>query len=64
MKQQLSPRGNTWFLIEHPLKTCADFKIKTWIEEHPRLEYNDEPVHQHFAGADAVGLSMGMLLPR
>jgi len=64
MTQQHSPKGNTWFLIEHPLKTREDFKIQTWIEENTRQEYGPEPVHQHLAGDGADGLSLGMLVPR
>ncbi len=59
-----SETGNTWFLVEHPLKTEADFKVQMWIEEHTRIVPNDEAVKEHFAGPGREGLSLGMLIPR
>ena len=59
-----SETGNTWFLVEHPLKTEADFKVQLWIEEHTRIVPNDEAVKEHFAGSGREGLSLGMLIPR
>jgi uroporphyrinogen-III decarboxylase len=59
-----SETGNTSFLIEHPLKTEADYKIQLWIEEHTKLEYDATWVKEHFAGEGREGLSLGMLIPR
>ena len=59
-----SESGNTAFLVEHPLKTVADYKIQLWIEEHTRLEYDPAPVRDHFAGQGREGFSLGMLVPR
>ncbi len=57
--------GNTQFLIEHPLKTEADFKVQLWIEEHTGCEADFEPVRQHLhEGFGREGLSLGMLIPR
>ena len=63
-RHQHSQRGNTSFIVEHPLKTPEDFKIQTWIEQHTRLEYDESPVREHLAGDGSDGLSLGMLLPR
>ena len=59
-----SEAGQTSFLVEHPLKTEADYKVQLWIEEHTRLVYDPTPVNAHFAGDGREGLSLGMLLPR
>ena len=56
--------GNTDFLIEHPLKTEADFRTQLWIEEHTVYEVDLSPVREHLAGDGREGLSIGMLLPR
>ena len=32
-----SAAGNTWFLVEHPVKTREDFKVLTYINEHMRI---------------------------
>lgn len=61
---QRSPQGNTWFLVEHPLKTADDFKVQLWIEEHTRFKWDDGPAKAHLAGDGREGLSVGMLLPR
>jgi len=34
----LSDRGNTWFLVDHPVKTAEDFKILQYIHEHMVIE--------------------------
>jgi hypothetical protein len=59
-----SDEGNTQFLIEHPLKTPADFKVQLWIEEHTGYEVDLQPVRDHLAGEGREGLSIGMLIPR
>lgn len=59
-----SETGNTNFLVEHPLKSQADFKIQTWLEENTRLEFDPTPVTTHLAGDGREGLSLGMLIPR
>jgi hypothetical protein len=56
--------GNTDFLVEHPLKTAADFGVQLWIEEHTTFEVDLAPVRDHLAGDGVEGLSIGMLLPR
>lgn len=61
---RLSPSGNTWFLVEHPLKTEEDFKVQLWIEEHTSLRYDPREMAAHFAGEGREGLSLGMLFPR
>lgn len=59
-----SDDGNTSFLVEHPLKTEEDFKVRLWIEENTRYEPNPEAVAKHFRGNGREGLSLGMLIPR
>lgn len=59
-----STEGNTQFLVEHPLKTEEDYKVRLWIEEHSGVEFDTQAVAAHFAGAGREGLSIGMLLPR
>lgn len=59
-----SRSGGTSFLVEHPLKTEADYKVRMWIEEHTRYEANREAVEAHFAGNGREGLSIGQLVPR
>lgn len=59
-----STSGGTSFLVEHPLKTEADYKVRMWIEEHTRYESNREAVEAHFAGNGREGLSIGQLVPR
>ena len=34
----LSENGNTWFLVDHPVKTAEDFKILQYIHEHMVIE--------------------------
>ena len=63
--RQKSTVGNTLVLIEHPLKTEADYKVQMWIEENTRHEADFEPARRHLAeGWGAQGLSLGMLIPR
>lgn len=59
-----SEAGNTSFLIEHPLKTEEDYKIRMWMEEGTRYEPNPEPIATHFMGQGREGLSIGQLIPR
>lgn len=59
-----SDQGNTEFLVEHPLKTAADFGVQLWIEEHTTFEVDLGPVREHLSGDGREGLSIGMLLPR
>jgi hypothetical protein len=59
-----SDRGNTNFLVGHPLKCAEDYKVALWIEEHTQFEVDLAPVQAHLAGDGRVGLSLGMLLPR
>lgn len=33
-KYRIDPSSNTWFLTEHPLKTCEDYKILQFIMEN------------------------------
>jgi hypothetical protein len=37
---RLSPNGNTWFLVEHPVKTVEDLKTLQWIYEHSTVEHS------------------------
>ncbi|MCU0522819.1 MAG: hypothetical protein MUF84_19285, partial [Anaerolineae bacterium] len=62
--QRHSDQGNTEFLVEHPLKTAADYGVQLWIEEHTTFEIDLTPVREHLAGDGREGLSIGMLLPR
>jgi len=64
MASQRSEAGGTHFLVEHPLKTEADYHVQMWIEEHTRIVPDPEPVACHFAGDGREGLSLGMLIPR
>ena len=59
-----SEDGNTSFLVEHPLKTEEDYKVRLWMEEGVRYEYNPEAVSAHFSGNGREGLSLGQLVPR
>ena len=59
-----SETGNTHFLVEHPLKTEADYKVQLWIEENTRIEPDAQSVADHFVGNGREGLSLGMLIPR
>ncbi len=59
-----STSGNTNFVVEHPLKTEEDYKVRMWIEEHTRYASNLEAVEAHFAGHGREGLSIGQLIPR
>ena len=52
-----SDAGNTNFLIEHPLKTEEDYKVRMWIEENTRYESNHEAVAEHFKGNGREGVS-------
>ncbi|MDP6631004.1 MAG: uroporphyrinogen decarboxylase family protein [Kiritimatiellia bacterium] len=56
--------GNTSFVIEHPLKTEADYKVRMWIEENTRYEPNPEAVAEHLAGKGSEGLTLAHLVPR
>lgn len=60
----LSANGNTWFLVEHPLKCEEDYKVQTWIEEHTIVEADRESVLSHYAGEGREGVTLGMLIPR
>ena len=59
-----SEAGNTSFLVEHPLKTEEDFKVRMWIEENTTYVLDLEPAEQHFQGPGREGLTVGMLIPR
>ncbi len=59
-----SERGNTHFLVEHPMKCEEDFKVRMWMEEHTWYEPNPEPVAKHFQGDGREGLSLGTLVTR
>jgi len=59
-----SEAGNTSFIIEHPLKTEEDYKVRTWIEENTTYEPDPEPLAEHFRGQGSEGLSLGQLVPR
>jgi hypothetical protein len=59
-----STTGNTTFLVEHPLKTPEDFKIRTWIEAHTQVIYDPGEMQAHFADQGREGVSIGMLIPR
>jgi uroporphyrinogen-III decarboxylase len=59
-----SQEGGTSFLVEHPLKTEEDFKIRLWIEENTRYELHLEHVKNHLAVVGSEGVSIGMLIPR
>jgi len=39
-KYVFSSAGNTWFLMEHPVKTEEDFKILTFINENTQVKPN------------------------
>ncbi|MHB9024993.1 MAG: uroporphyrinogen decarboxylase family protein [Armatimonadota bacterium] len=57
-----SETGNTGFLIEHPLKTEADFLTQLWLEEHTEITWNDQ--HVIAAEVERDGLALGILIPR
>ncbi len=38
----LSAQGNTWFLVDHPIRESRDFQTLTWIYEHASVAYNPE----------------------
>jgi uroporphyrinogen-III decarboxylase len=59
-----SDAGNTHFLVEHPLKTEADYKVQLWIEENTRFIYAPAAANQELARVGEDGLLLGMLLPR
>ncbi len=59
-----SHEGGTSFLVEHPLKTEEDYKVRLWIEENTRHEVRLEHVKNHLAANDSAGFSIGMLIPR
>ncbi|MDT8392148.1 MAG: uroporphyrinogen decarboxylase family protein [Lentisphaeria bacterium] len=59
-----SDAGNTDFLVEHPLKTEEDYKVRMWMEEGVRYKSNAEAVAEHFATNGQEGLSLGQLIPR
>lgn len=63
-RHKRSASGNTNFLVEHPLKTAEDFKVRLWIEEHTQVTYDPAAAQRHLAGDGREGLSLGMLLPR
>ncbi|MFW6007507.1 MAG: uroporphyrinogen decarboxylase family protein [Halanaerobiales bacterium] len=59
-----SEKGNTDFLVEHPLKNEEDYKIQLWIEEHKKYSRNYKEVREHLDNEGSQGLSLGMLFPR
>ena len=59
-----SKTGNTSFLVEHPLKTEDDYKVRLWIEERTTYESNHDAVAEHFQNQGREGLSLGQLVPR
>lgn len=34
LRHVYSPAGNTWFLVEHPVRSIEDFRLLGWIFEH------------------------------
>ena len=59
-----SHEAGTSFLVEHPLKTEEDYKVRLWIEENTSYELCLESVKKHFTANDSAGFSIGMLIPR
>jgi hypothetical protein len=59
-----SHAGSTNFLVEHPLKCEEDYKVRMWIEEGTRYEFNPEPIANHLKGSGKEGLTLGQLIPR
>lgn len=59
-RYQYVEEGNTWFLVEHPVKTKEDFKILSYMMEHTQLrpDYSgfDQLVHQY--GEEALFVPM------
>lgn len=56
--------GGTDFLVEHPLKTEEDYKVRMWMEEGIRFASNADAVAAHFNANGKEGLSLGQLVPR
>lgn len=56
--------GQTPFLVEHPLKTEADYKTLLWIEEHTRFPFDPAPADQFLQADGHDGLCLGMLVHR
>ena len=55
-----SDNGNTWFLVDHPVKTAEDFKILQYIHEHLVIEPDMERFNAdlEFYGDDALMLPL------
>ncbi len=51
--------GDTWFLVDHPVKTEEDFRLLQYIMENTHLEPDYAPFEQ---AAEALG-ERGLLLP-
>ena len=56
----LSATGNTWFLVDHPVKTAEDFKILQYMHEHMVIEPDMERFHADLKlyGDDALMLPL------
>ena len=56
----LSGKGNTWFLVDHPVKTAEDFKVLQYIHEHMVITPNMDGFNRdlEFYGDDALMLPL------
>lgn len=54
-----SDGGNTWFLVDHPVKTVEDFKVLQYIHEHMVIE----PAMEHFEADLALCGDDALILP-
>lgn len=52
--------GNTWFLVDHPVKVKEDLKTLAWVFEHTSVEY-DPSVEEEYARIGNRGLIMPLI---
>lgn len=59
-RHQYSPDGDTWFLVDHPVKTEEDIKVLQYIYEHLTIRENTAPFEKDAAryGDEALLLPM------
>ena len=63
LKYVLTEATNSWFLVEHPVKTKEDFKILTFINENMDLIPDFEGFIQEYANVGERGLILPVIGP-
>ena len=56
-----SAEGNTTFVVDHPVKTAADYRVLRWLAANTRLEADFAPVQAQIEAVGEDGLCVPLL---